>query len=395
MHPPRRLSAAVEVTKAAANRTPQLDTEDPMAAFCRRVMLATKDREETDRRMQELGLPSEKQELESQEERRPADDAGVHKEAEVEGVTTSPVVKPLENMIADLDLEEEEEREYQAILPYLPDLGGNGKHSCAIACIASEGENPMLRSHVRVLQKQRPDLDFEELMSLHAEDITRAAAHVPSERGYLECIQDRQHQLLHEERAWMEERKEVRLQQRAAEREVAAREAARAAVLASAPRNTKIMPSASSSSLPSTSGGVSTYSTYAVPQASTRVLSAAVAAGPLQASLLPTRRGSESSVPWAWQTSGTPAERPHCTATTTVGRSEAPRQQDPEFRSQQATRLDQARLKEQSAQLLRYREDRLRRQLRCDVKNKVVDGFGGLGEGNSSITRPAVVEEVD
>eukprot|EP00443_Scrippsiella_acuminata_P103096 CAMPEP_0115649954 /NCGR_PEP_ID=MMETSP0272-20121206/40766_1 /TAXON_ID=71861 /ORGANISM="Scrippsiella trochoidea, Strain CCMP3099" /LENGTH=264 /DNA_ID=CAMNT_0003087637 /DNA_START=70 /DNA_END=860 /DNA_ORIENTATION=- len=70
MHPPRRLSAAVEVTKAAANRTPQLDTEDPMAAFCRRVMLATKDREETDRRMQELGLPSEKQELESQEERR-------------------------------------------------------------------------------------------------------------------------------------------------------------------------------------------------------------------------------------------------------------------------------------------------------------------------------------
>lgn len=171
--------------------------------------------------------------------------------------------RPLQGLLAELDRAEAEDREYESLRPLLPDLEHLGRQSEELACIPGE--------------------------------IVRTYLHVASGEGHLEHAEELQQHMLHEERAWMGERRDARQRQRQARREQVALAAAAAAAasgssLGAVPRNTRISPlTAAGSSRSSSNLGAGPWAAAGAPWCSDtpgpagRCSSAASPAGPRHA----------------------------------------------------------------------------------------------------------------
>ncbi|CAE8610819.1 unnamed protein product, partial [Polarella glacialis] len=204
---------------------------DPMAAFCERLMARAQDR-----RSEELSRSFEEPEA-----------------AEV---------PPLDKMLAALDAEEAQERDFELLKHLLPDLAHKGERSMVL--VGEDGQNPFITASVRVFQERCPEVDFVRLLGSHYETMTQAAAYRAAQDGHVEQLQQRSVDLATAERRSEDERR--RLLREFRQRRLLLEGAPRALGVDMSQRNTKI--SKASPALPSSSSSTSTsssaYSSWAV-----------------------------------------------------------------------------------------------------------------------------------
>lgn len=380
-HPP------ADATKPQQQR-PNLPADDPFGDFCKKVRTANLADRENDKRMAALREKRDAAEVSSDEENASGpEDAKHYREVpecgemgrEVEGrlPTMKELLKSigtderkelpraLRRLLVEIDQADKEDREFEALKPLLPDLEHAGQRRDDVLANPADDSNPLLKMAVRYLQEQRPDINFQELYLTHAEAVLRAGALVESEEGTMAATEHAQRELLLEERAWMEERRELRRSQWAAARE--ATEASGRSALAAVPKNTKIScaPAASSSGAwPAGGVAASSYSACSGYAGGGRAASSSAAwlgeaAPPPLLAVPPGRRGA------AAQGNGRlAAARPGQFADSGASRRFAPprRQAQEELTPARKQQLEQARQQDEQARLQSFREAWRRRR---------------------------------
>jgi len=256
---------------AARQQQPQEEPsglpKDPFAHFCQRIMMSsrrTRDEEERYEAGEQSDARSSSSNRSEADNVEPCMTKADHKIPcglpsmsellkQVEKEDRREMPRALRKLVAEIDKADQEDREFEALKPLLPNLersGGGGQQAGdVLAKPLNTDRHPLLKLAVRYMQSQRTDLDFEELYMAFQDTTLQAGKLKEASEGTVESKSATQQQLLVQERILKEERHDIRRGQWKAAREAA--EARGRGALAAAPKNTKIVstPAASSSDL--------------------------------------------------------------------------------------------------------------------------------------------------